>query len=96
MSVTTIMRVSAALGMEWGVVHVGIAAQSLQQLQDDVIVANPDRVAQNLCWQVTIAEMPGDTHEMGGVAGANIDNTLWSGLHEHCAAVAQGQAVAIR
>ena len=60
-----------------------------------MIVANPDRVAEDLRRQMPVAEVPRDTHELRRVPAMNIDDALRFGFHEYRAAVAQGQSIAV-
>lgn len=81
--------------MERRVTDRGFAAEAPEHLQDHAIVTNPDRLAQDLRWYVTVTEMPGDTDEMHRVPAPNVDNALGLRLHQHRAAVAECKSIAI-
>lgn len=62
---------------------------------DHVIAADPERFAQQLRWQMPVAEMPGDLDEMGRVARGDFDQILRFGQHFDNPAIFQLQPVAM-
>jgi hypothetical protein len=52
-------------------------AKALHHLLDHVIAANPQMSAGNLDRQVSVAEMPGDPHQLPRVGAANLDQRFW-------------------
>ncbi len=52
-------------------------AKAQQHILDDVITANAQSLRHNLRRQMTISEMPGDTHEMMRIMSTNLKKWLW-------------------
>src|SRR5262245_47358752 len=50
--------------------------QSLDHFLDDMIPANAQATACDLRWQMTIAEMPGNTHQMLRIGTTNFNQRL--------------------
>ena len=69
-------------------------AEALHHLLDHMIAPDAQALADDLCRQVPIAEMPGDPHQMIRIAAANLDKRLRRGDHFDEAAVFQHQRIA--
>lgn len=70
-------------------------AEAFQHRLDDMVAADAQPLAEKFGRQMTVAEMPGDPHEMGGVAGRYLGQRLRRRLDGDDAAVLEQQPVAM-
>jgi hypothetical protein len=92
--IVIVLAVGAALGIE-GHAHLAhFRAQSLQHVDDDVIVADQEAVVIDLRRQMAIAEMPGDPREGRGISAAYLDKVFFRRLHLDETALFQPKPVA--
>jgi hypothetical protein len=87
-------EVSAAFRIErrFDLHHAG--TEPAHHLLDDMVAADAQRLGGDLRRQMTVAEMPGDAHEMRRVLAADFDQRLGRGDHLDQAAVFQHQRIA--
>ncbi|HEV2983352.1 MAG TPA: hypothetical protein VGX46_03145 [Vicinamibacterales bacterium] len=96
MMVTMLMAaVSAAFGLK-GRLHLDEdRSKAAQHVFDDVIWPNAERLTSELGRDVSIAEMPRQTHKLTGVLVGDIDDGLRRRANDEPAAVLDLQAVSI-
>ena len=70
-------------------------AESGQHVENDVVVSNANRIAENLYGQMSIAQMPGNPGQMSRAIGPDIDNPFCTRFDPHRAAVAEFQPIAV-
>src|SRR5215470_617901 len=92
--IVIVLAIGAALGIEGRADLAHLRTQALQHVDDDMVVADQDAVFVDLCRQVAVAEMPGETREGGGAAAAHLDQVLLGSAHFDEAALLQPEAVA--
>src|SRR5262249_52556990 len=63
--IVVVLAVGAALGIERRRHRAYLGAQTLEHVDDHVVVADQDAVGFDLCRQVAVAEMPGEANEQG-------------------------------
>lgn len=69
-------------------------AETAHHILDHMVAPNPQSLANDLRRQVTIAEMPGDPHQMMRIGTANFHQRLRRGHHFDQASVFQHQRIA--
>ena len=87
-------RIGATFGIERRLDLDDTGAETLHHLLDHMIAADAQTFRHDLCRQMAIAEMPGETHEMTGIGAANLDQRLGCSHHLHTATVFQHQGIA--
>jgi len=87
-------RIGAALGIERRLDLGHAGAKPSHHLLDHVIAADTQALGHDLHRQVSVAEMPGDAHEMQGIAGADFEQRLGRGDHLDQPSILQHQGVA--
>lgn len=87
-------RIGATFGIEGRLDLDHPRAEALHHLLDDVIAADAQPLGHDLRGQMTIAEMPGEPHQMGGIGAADLDQRLRCRDHLDEATVFQHQSVA--
>lgn len=89
------MGIGAALRLEGGAHMEHGGAEPAQHVLDHVVAPDEDEVRPELRRQMAVAEVPGDAHEMGGIAPEDAGERLEGRLHLDEAPVLQGQEVAV-
>ena len=87
-------RVGAAFGIERRLDLNHARAQPLHHRLDDVIPADAQAFAHDLCRQMAVAEMPGDPHQVQGIGTLDLDQRLRRCDHLDQPAVFQHQRIA--
>jgi hypothetical protein len=86
--------IGAAFGIEWRFDLDHARAETLHHLLDHMVAADAQSLGHDLRGQMTVAEMPGEPHQMAGIGAADLDQRLRCGDHLNEAAVFQHQGVA--
>ena len=89
------VTIGAAFRVERGFDGRHGGAEPFQHRLDDMVAADAQLLAEKFGWQVAVAEMPGDPHEMGGVAGRDLGQRLRRRLDGDDVAVLEQQPVAM-
>src|SRR4051812_9502888 len=87
-------RIGAALGIERRLDLDNARAQPLHHFLDDVIAPDAQAPAHDLGRQMTVAEMPGDPHQMAWIQPSDFEQRLGRRHHLDQAAVFQHQRIA--
>jgi hypothetical protein len=69
-------RIRARLWVERGFHSVCVSTQLKDHIGDHVVGADADAVAEKLHGQMSIAEMPGDPHQLGRAMGVDFQERL--------------------
>jgi len=94
--VTMLMTaVSAALGLKGRLQLDEDRSKAAQHVFDDVIWPYPERLTSELGWDMSIAEMPRQTHELTDIAVSDVDDGLRRRANDEPTAVLDLQAVSI-
>ena len=91
----TAMAIGPALGVEGCLDRRHGGAKPAQHRLDDVIAADAQTLAEQLGRQMAIAQMPGDAHKMGAIAGRHLGECLRRRLDSDDAAILQHEPVAM-
>src|SRR5262245_66692576 len=73
---TVMGAVRAAFGLKSGLTLYQPRSEAVQHVFDDVIGSNPERVAADLGWHMTVAEMPRESYELTRLETHNVDDGL--------------------
>lgn len=93
--VVTAMVIGAALGPEWpGDLGQG-ASLSADHLGKHMIILDIESIGGDLGGRVTVADMPGDTHQPQHVLGPHFQQIFDGGLHHHKPAIFKFQRIAL-
>lgn len=95
MAVDAPVTIGAAFRIERSLDGRDRGAEAFQHGLDDMVSADAQLLAEKFGRQVAVAEMPGDPHEMGGVAGRHLGQRLRRRLDGDDAAVLEQQPVAM-
>ncbi len=87
--------IRAALGIKGRLLRQKPAAETLDQLLDDVVAADAQAPAEELRRQMSVAEVPGDPHQFGRPPGRDVDDAFRRGTDLHDAAIVEQEAVAM-
>jgi len=87
-------RIGAAFGIERRLDLDHTRAQPLHHLLDHVIPPDAQALAHDLRWKMTVAEMPGDPHQMLRIGSPDLDQRLRRRHHFDQPAVLQHQRIA--
>ena len=94
--VTLLMTaVSAALGLKGRLQLDEDRSKAAQHVFDDVVWPYAERLTSELGWNMSIAEMPRQTHELTDIAMGHIDDGLRRRANDEPTAVLDLQAVSI-
>lgn len=85
--------IGAALGIERRLDLDDACAEPLHHRLDDVVAPDPQALWHDLGWQMTIAEMPADPHQVLRIVAANLDQRLRRRHHLDEASILQHQRV---
>ena len=88
------LRIGAAFGIERRLDLDDARAQPLHHRLDDVVAADAQALRHDLGRQMTVAEMPGDPHQMPGIGAPDLDQRLGRGDHLDQPAILQHQRIA--
>ncbi len=88
------LRIGAAFRIERRLDLRHLGAEAAYHVLDDVIATDPQLLTEDLGRKVTIAEMPGDAHEVLCILRADFGKRLGRRKHFHEASVFQRQRVA--
>lgn len=89
------VTIGAAFRVERGLDGRDRGAEPFQHGLDDMVAADAQLLAEEFGREVAVAEMPGDPHEMGGVAGCDLGQRLRRRLDGDDAPVLEQQPVAV-
>jgi hypothetical protein len=96
MMVTLLMTaVSAAFGLKGRLQLDEDRSKAAQHVFDDVVWPYAERLTSELGWNMSIAEMPRQTHELPDIAVGDIDDGLRRRANDEPTAVLDLQAVSI-
>jgi hypothetical protein len=90
----TAAGIGAAFGIERRFNNDDPRAEATHHVLDHMIAANAETLADNLGRQMTVAEMPGDTHQMMRIGAANFHQRLGCSDHFDQTAIFQHQRIA--
>lgn len=90
-----VMVIGAALGLERALDRRHRATLATDQLGEDMILLDIDRIGGDFRRRVAVADMPGEAHQPQRVLGADLEQALRRGLDLHEAAILQLHGVAI-
>jgi hypothetical protein len=88
--------VRAAFGLENGLHLHEPRAEAAKQIFDHVIRPDTQHLIPNLRWQMTVAQVPREAHELTRVIVRDFDNRLTRGTNQEPQPVIELQAIAIR
>ena len=99
--IATLMRgavtpVGAALRLEWRYDSSKISAHSEEHGLNHMVRTNAQQRAANVCWQMPIAQVPRESHELFGIGVPDFDQALLGGLNPDPSAIFELQTVSIR
>jgi hypothetical protein len=86
--------IGAAFGIEWRLDLDHARAEPAHHLLDDMIATDAQAFGHDLRRQMAIAEMPGEPHEVSGIAATDLDQRLGCRHNFDAAAVFQHQRIA--
>jgi len=95
MMAMTVPPIGTPFGLK-GILHLcQISSEAMKHLFDYMVWADEERVAPNLCGQVTISQVPGKTNEVNRVLMSDFDYRLACGLNAQPSAILHLQAIPI-
>lgn len=90
-----VATVSAAFGLEGSMHLAQISSEAMEHLLDHMVRSNAENLVADLSWQVPIAQMPSQAHELIGIFMRDFDGELGRGLDPEPPAIVKLQAVAV-
>jgi hypothetical protein len=81
MFVMVAVTVSTAFRLKGGLDRLKMCPEAAEHVFDHVVGPNPKNAVSNLRRQVSIAEVPGKTHQLFLIFMPDFDDLLWSGLN---------------
>jgi len=87
--------VRAALRLEGGLDPYQIRTEATEHILDHMIGPDAKHLVSNVSWQVSIAQMPRQAHELPGILMPDFDNGLRGGLHLEPPPILELYAIAI-
>ena len=89
------MPISPALGLKSGVDEAHFSTEPLHHFDKNIIVADPQRIRQQLRRRMPIAQMPGHTRDHMRITRAEFHQTLRPRHHRHKRTVFQHEGIAL-
>jgi len=93
--VITVAAVGAALGLKRRPDLQEIRSQALQHGFDHMVGSNAKNCATDLCWQMSVPQVPGEACQLFGISMADLYHRLRSCLHFEPSPILQPQPVSI-
>lgn len=94
-SVDFAVAVGPAFGIEGGEHRSHRGAEPLQHVLDDMVVADPQAIAEELRRQVAVAEMPGNADQFGRAGSGDLQKAFGNGLHQDQPAILEFERIAV-
>jgi hypothetical protein len=76
-----VTRISATLRLEWRYDSSKICAHAAEHGLNHMVRANAQQQAANVGWQMPIAQVPRESHELNGIGMPDFDQALLGGLN---------------
>ncbi len=89
------MAISATFGIEWCIDPLCLGAQFDDHFLNHMILADAEAIFQQLGWQMTITQMPGNAHKMRRISAGDIHDRFVLGLDENATSVFQNQNILV-
>jgi len=93
--VVAVTAVSSAFGLEGSMHFAKISSEAMEHLLDHMVRSNAENLVLDLSWQVPIAQMPSQAHELIGIFMPDFYDKLRCGLDLEPPAIVKLQAIAV-